>query len=44
MFHITYRPDSFENFLGNEENIKSLKEVIKKPDHPHCYIFYGLIY
>ncbi len=42
MFHITYRPDNFESFLGNESNLKSLKEVIKKPDHPHCYIFYGL--
>lgn len=38
--HLKYRPENFESFLGNE-GVKELQEMIKKPDHPHCYLFYG---
>ena len=41
-FHLKYRPNNFEEFLGNNANVVSLKKIIKKEDHPHCYLFYGI--
>jgi DNA polymerase III gamma/tau subunit len=40
-FHIKYRPKSFEEFLGNEPMVKSLKSLLEKKGHPHTYLFIG---
>jgi DNA polymerase III gamma/tau subunit len=41
MFHISERPKVFEEFVGNSSTIKSLKGLLDRPDHPHCFLFYG---
>ncbi len=40
-FHIKYRPKNFDEFLGNEPTIKSLKSLLEKKDRPHTYLFTG---
>jgi len=40
-FHIKYRPKSFDEFLGNEETIKSLKSFLTQKGHPRTYLFTG---
>jgi DNA polymerase-3 subunit gamma/tau len=40
-FHIKYRPKSFDEFLGNEPMVKSLKSLLEKKDCPHTYLFTG---
>lgn len=40
-FHNKYRPKSFEEFLGNEPMVKSLKSLLEKKGHPHTYLFIG---
>lgn len=36
-----YRPQTWEEFLGNEEAIKNLRRVLGKPNHHHCYLITG---
>jgi len=40
-FHNKYRPKSFDEFLGNEPMVKSLKSLLEKKGHPHTYLFIG---
>lgn len=40
-FHLKYRPDSFDTYMGNEEIVDSVKKIIYKKDKPHCYLFFG---
>lgn len=40
-FHLKYRPKTFKEFYGNKSVKLSLKELIKKSNHPHCFLFYG---
>ena len=40
-FHIKYRPKSFDEFLGNESTVKSLKSLLEEKDRPHTYLFTG---
>jgi DNA polymerase-3 subunit gamma/tau len=40
-FHIKYRPKSFDEFLGNEGTIESLKSLLTQKGHPHTYLFIG---
>ena len=39
--HITYRPDSFDTFFGNESVIKSLKSVLERDKPPSTFLFTG---
>ena len=36
-----YRPTSFDEMIGNKEQITSLKKQFEKKDHPHTYLFTG---
>ncbi len=36
-----YRPTNFEEMIGNEETIKSLKNIFSRQDKPHCFLFTG---
>lgn len=36
-----YRPQSFDDVVGNVQAIKALKTLLDKPDHPHVYLFSG---
>jgi DNA polymerase III gamma/tau subunit len=40
-YHLDYRPNSFDNYLGNKATVKSLKALLSKDNHPHSYLFYG---
>ncbi|NWG04952.1 MAG: AAA family ATPase [Syntrophaceae bacterium] len=40
-FHIKYRPKNFDEFLGNEETIESLKSFLARENRPHTYLFTG---
>lgn len=39
--HIKYRPQSFDEMMGNKVVIKSLEKTIKGKDRPHVYLFSG---
>jgi DNA polymerase-3 subunit gamma/tau len=36
-----YRPQSFDEVVGQQASIKALKALLKKPDYPHTYLFTG---
>lgn len=36
-----HRPGSFEDMIGNEDQITSLKKLFAKKDRPHVYLFTG---
>lgn len=36
-----YRPQSFEDMLGNKEIIKTLNDALENPERPHVYLFTG---
>lgn len=36
-----HRPNSFEDVVGNKEAVHSLKNLLKKEDHSHVYLFFG---
>ena len=38
MLRVKYRPNSFEEFLGNESVVKS---ILKKIEREQCYFLYG---
>jgi DNA polymerase-3 subunit gamma/tau len=40
-FHIKYRPESFDRFLGNESAVKSIKRLLGRRDRPHTYLLVG---
>jgi DNA polymerase III gamma/tau subunit len=40
-FHIKYRPKTFDEFLGNESEVKSLKILLEMKDRPHTFLFTG---
>lgn len=39
--HISYRPDNFDEFIGNESTIKALKSKLNSDDRPHVYLITG---
>ena len=39
--HTKYRPKTFDEFLGNEPMVKSLKSLLEKKGHPHTYLLIG---
>jgi DNA polymerase-3 subunit gamma/tau len=39
--HIDYRPDGWDQFVGNEGAVAALRNVLGKPDRPHSYLFQG---
>lgn len=40
-FNISLRPKDFDDFIGNQTIIKSLKSIIKSDHPPHTYLFSG---
>lgn len=36
-----YRPTDFNEFIGSETSIKTLKSKLKKKDKPHAYLLHG---
>lgn len=38
---VTYRPDTFKNFFGNEKILTSLKSVLDRPNPPSAFLFTG---
>jgi len=40
-FHIKYRPQSFDEVVGNEDVVETLKSLLAKGDPPHAYLFGG---
>jgi DNA polymerase-3 subunit gamma/tau len=40
-FHIKYRPKTFDEFLGNESEVKNLKILLEMKDCPHTFLFTG---
>lgn len=40
-FHIKYRPKNFDEFLGNESEVKNLKILLEMKDRPHTFLFRG---
>jgi DNA polymerase-3 subunit gamma/tau len=40
-YHTDYRPKTFDDFLGNDSLVKSLKSLLSKEKHPHTYMFHG---
>jgi DNA polymerase III gamma/tau subunit len=36
-----YRPQSFDEIVGHEQQIAALKRVIASPTHSHCYLLTG---
>lgn len=39
--HIDYRPKNFDEMIGNEAAIRSLKSVLGREDKPHAFMFTG---
>ena len=37
-----YRPNKFEDMLGNREEIESLQSTLNRKDRPHVYLFHGV--
>jgi len=40
-FHLKYRPQTLDEFIGNPTTVESLQSIIKSDDPPHCYLFHG---
>jgi DNA polymerase-3 subunit gamma/tau len=40
-YNIDYRPDNFDEFIGNETTVKSLKSILSREDKPHVFLFHG---
>lgn len=41
MLHIDERPETWEDFVGNEESVNSLRRSLMKDDRPHVYMITG---
>ena len=39
--HLTYRPESFNDVIGQDASVKSLQTLIEGGDIPHSFLFYG---
>lgn len=39
--HIDYRPQTFDEVIGNKATIDSLKSILSRKDHPHSFLFCG---
>lgn len=39
--HIDYRPDSFDQVIGNGGTLAKLQAVLAREDHPHNYLLHG---
>jgi len=39
--YTTYRPDSFEDIIGNEAAVNSLQKALKRKNHSHVYLLSG---
>lgn len=35
------RPKSFEEFYGNKRTVEAIKDILKRKDKPHAYLFQG---
>lgn len=40
-FNLTYRPETFEEMIGNKSTVNSLQSVLKQEKKPHVFLFYG---
>lgn len=40
-FNLEYRPQDFEEIIGNLNTIKSLKSILTQKNPPHTYLFFG---
>jgi DNA polymerase-3 subunit gamma/tau len=41
-YHLKYRPNSFEELIGNENLVDTLKGILRNPDErPHSFLFHG---
>jgi len=41
-FHIKYRPENFEEVMGNEDVVSSLKKMVEQPSEaPHAFLITG---
>lgn len=36
-----YRPKGFDEIIGNEDTVRSLKADLTKQEHPHAFLFHG---
>lgn len=41
MLHITYRPQSWREVIGNADTVKYLEAAVDNPNRPHAYLFHG---
>ena len=41
MIHVTYRPDHWNQVIGNGETVSYLSKEVENPGRPHTYIFTG---
>lgn len=41
MLHIKYRPQTFEEVIGNKETVETLARVIAGKNCPHAFLLYG---
>ena len=39
--HLKYRPEVFEEVIGQDAIVESLKTLLEKEDPPHSYLFSG---
>lgn len=40
-YHLKYRPDNFDEMVGNENLVETLKGTVAKKDRPHSFLFHG---
>lgn len=40
-YNIDYRPQTFEEIIGNKETVESLQSLLKQKNHPHAFLFSG---
>jgi len=41
VLYLKYRPKDFDEFVGNESTVESLKSVLERGNPPHAFLFYG---
>lgn len=41
MIHVDERPELWEDFVGNESQVKSFRRVLESEDRPHVYLLTG---
>jgi len=40
-FHLKYRPNNFDDVIGNITSVRKLKSLLSQKDHPHVFLFQG---